>query len=73
MQISIRSHQQLEDLKSHEYGYGILFSRSFHENIGRWNVGRVKDMRLMFHGASQFNQDIGEWDVSNVTNMGYVC
>jgi surface protein len=34
-------------------------ANTFNQDIGRWNVGKVTDMYLMFGGADAFNQDIG--------------
>jgi len=33
------------------------------------DLAQVKDMSLMFEGASSFNGDLSKWNVSNVTNM----
>jgi surface protein len=38
-------------------------ANTFNQDIGRWNVGKVTDMYLMFGGADAFNQDIGRWNV----------
>ena len=43
---------------------------SFNQDISKWDVSNVIDMRRMFCNATSFNQDIGEWDVGNVTDMG---
>ena len=42
------------------------------ENMDKWNVSSVTDMRYLFHSADLFNQDIGDWDVSSVTSMRYM-
>ncbi len=35
-----------------------------------WNVSQVRDMAVMFAGASSFNQPLHDWDVRNVVDMG---
>jgi surface protein len=42
---------------------------SFNQDIGSWDVSRVKIMQNMFFGAIAFNQDIGSWNVSRVRYM----
>jgi surface protein len=39
---------------------------SFNQDIGRWSVGNVIEMRAMFASAESFNQDINKWNVGNV-------
>ena len=39
---------------------------SFNQDISKWNVSNVTDMRYMFYWCSKFNQDISGWDVQNV-------
>ena len=34
---------------------------SFNQNINNWNIGSVREARLMFCGAKKFNQPIGDW------------
>ena len=41
----------------------------FDEDISKWDVSNVTNMRGMFEYAIYFNQDISRWNVSNVTNM----
>jgi surface protein len=45
---------------------------TFNQDIGRWNIGKVTDMYLMFGGADAFNQDIGRWNVGEVVNMSWM-
>lgn len=33
---------------------------SSHQDISKWNVSSVSDMRYMFNSSSSFNQDISE-------------
>ena len=41
----------------------------FNEDISKWNVSNVTNMKNMFDGCKKFNQPLNNWDVSNVTNM----
>ena len=41
----------------------------FNQDISKWDVSNVTDMRYMFFWCDAFNQDISNWDVSNVINM----
>ena len=45
------------------------FSENFNQDIGKWNVSNVTNMRSMFFGSEKFNSNIGNWDTSKVTNM----
>lgn len=58
----------LSYLFQHEDGH--LFTDTFNENIGYWDVSQVTDMSSLFVHQKYFNQDISLWDVSNVTDMG---
>ena len=44
----------------------------FNDDISRWDVSNVTNMKAMFCGARSFNQPIGGWDVSNVKNMSFI-
>ena len=44
-------------------------AESFNQDLGKWDVSRVVDMKMMFRGANRFNQDLSNWDVSRVTDM----
>ena len=44
-------------------------NKVFNQDISKWDVSNVENMRTMFVDAESFNQPIGEWDVSNVENM----
>jgi hypothetical protein len=41
----------------------------FNQDIGKWIVSKVSDMKDMFRDARKFNQNIGYWDVSSVYIM----
>ena len=59
-------------------GYGYLYgdssfnSKTFNQNISKWNTSSVTTMFKMFEGAAAFNQPIGDWDTSSVTTMQYM-
>ena len=42
----------------------MFFGSKFDQPIGKWNVGKVEELRNIF-GNSEFNQDISNWCVSN--------
>merc|ERR1712032_249539 len=42
---------------------------AFNQDLSKWDVSTVTDMRTMFADASSFNQDLSNWDVSKVTDM----
>jgi surface protein len=44
-------------------------AETFNQDISKWDVSKVTDMRAMFLNATSFNQDIGSWDVGKVTDM----
>ena len=44
----------------------------FNQDLSKWDVSRVTDMRWMFCYAKSFNQDLSKWDVSRVTNMDWM-
>ena len=40
---------------------------SFNGDLSRWEVGQVRSMRDMFHGAASFNRQLGgAWPTSTV-------
>jgi surface protein len=45
----------------------VTLLTAFNEDISKWDVSNVTDMRHMFDNAESFNEDISKWDVSNVT------
>ena len=53
---------------------GSMFSEvsTFNQDLSKWDVSAVTDMRAMFHGASAFNQDLSKWDVSAVYDMDHM-
>ncbi len=57
------------DLKSVTSMYKMFANcEVFNEDINRWDVSNITDMRL-FNGAVSFNKDLNNWDTSNVTTM----
>ncbi|GMH72848.1 hypothetical protein TL16_g06021 [Triparma laevis f. inornata] len=44
-------------------------TKNFNDDISRWDVGRVNDMRQMFYGAETFDQDLAGWNVARVADM----
>ncbi len=54
----------------YEYNYlDTSYLRNFNEDISKWNVSNVTNMKHMFHGATLFNQPLNNWDVSQVIDM----
>jgi surface protein len=51
---------------------GLFYQKNVNEDLSRWDVSHVTEMRSMFRGASQFNRDIGQWNVRNVTDMCFM-
>ena len=47
------------------------YKREFNDDISKWDVRSVTDMRYMFYNTP-FTGDISGWDVSSVTNMEYM-
>mmetsp|Transcript_18736 Transcript_18736/g.37573 ORF Transcript_18736/g.37573 Transcript_18736/m.37573 type:complete len:619 (+) Transcript_18736:512-2368(+) len=47
----------------------LVIGEGFNEDISNWNVSSVKNMNLMFSGATSFNQPLSNWDVSSVEFM----
>jgi surface protein len=41
---------------------------SFNQDLSKWDVSKVIDMRGMFFRCESFNKDLSKWDVSNVTS-----
>ncbi len=42
-------------------------------NLEKWDLYNVKDIRNMFSNCINFDQNVGDWDTSNVTDMqGFV-
>ena len=42
------------------------------DEMDKWDVSSVTNMRWMFYGATSFNADISGWDVSSVTDMQWM-
>merc|ERR1711934_1022442 len=42
---------------------------AFNQDLSKWNVSAVTNMRSMFSNSSAFNQDLSKRDVSAVTDM----
>ncbi len=47
----------------------MFFNSSFNEDIGDWDVSKVKDFDGMFYQNNAFNQDLSTWDISEATTM----
>ena len=47
----------------------FLYTSSFNQNIGNWNVSSVINMSEMFSFAGAFNQNLNNWNVLAVTDM----
>ena len=43
--------------------------RTFNEDIRKWDVSSVTNVRNMFDGAAAFTQPIGDWNTSSVESM----
>ena len=41
---------------------------AFNQDISKWDVSNVTDMKEMFALTVMFNQDLSGWDVSKVTD-----
>ena len=42
---------------------------NFNDDISRWEVANVQNMRSMFCHAVKFNQNVSSWKVANVKDM----
>jgi surface protein len=52
------------------FGQNSFYEKGrFNEDLSRWNVGKVTNMKFMLTLATKFNGDLNRWDVSNVMNM----
>lgn len=47
----------------------FTYAISFNQDIGAWNVSKVKDFGYMFEGAELFNQEIADWNVGSALDM----
>merc|ERR1719201_1948309 len=45
---------------------------AFNQDLSKWDVSAVTNMKFMFSSAFTFDQDLSKWDVSAVTNMEYM-
>jgi surface protein len=36
-------------------------AKSFNQDLSKWNVGKVIDIKWMFYKAKSFNQDLSKW------------
>ena len=53
-------------------GWMFEGASSFSQELNKWNVSNVVDIREMFLDATSFNQPLNKWNVSNVTSMRYM-
>ena len=44
-------------------------TNAFNQDVSKWNVARVTNMREMFMYATAFNHDVSGWSVERVTDM----
>ena len=62
----------MECFKYYRYESYVFCHYDFNQDISKWNVSNVIDMRFMFANYKKFNQNISKWNVQNVQNMSYM-
>ena len=47
-------------------------TKSFNQDLLKWDVSRVTNMVYTFNNVASFNQDLPKWGMSRVTDMTYL-